>query len=161
MEVLYLDRLFAVNLAVDYCLLLLAGRFCGGALRRERYALGAFLGAAYAAVSVLPGWGWLCHPLLKLALGALMALCAFGGEAELGRHTLVFFAMAALFGGGVYAASLLAGSDPLRGPALPLSGRVFALAFAVCYAAAALLFRRRMKKAAREIVEVRVRLGAH
>ena len=159
MEVLYLDRLFAVNLAVDYCLLLLTARFCGGALRRRRLALAALIGAAYAAASVLPGWTWLSHPALKLALGCLMALAAFGSEAELGRRTLVFFAVAALFGGGVYAASLLAGTEPLRGPAPPLSGRVFALSFAVCYAVTALIFRRRMKKAARQVVSVRVRFG--
>ncbi len=159
MEVVYLDRLLAVNFAVDYCLLLLTGRFCGGVLRRGRYALAALVGAAYAAASVLPGWQWLAHPALKLALGCLIALAAFGGETELWRHTLVFFAVAALFGGGVYAASLLAGTEPLRGPAPPLSGRVFALAFAVCYAVTAMLFRRRMKKAARQIVSVRVRLG--
>lgn len=159
MEVVYLDRLFAVNFAVDYCLLLLTGRFCGGALHRWRYALGALVGAAYAAASVLPGWQWLSHPALKLALGCLVALAAFGGEAELARHTLVFFAAASLFGGGVYAASLLAETEPLRGPLPPLSGRVFVLSFAVCYAVAALLFRRRMKKAARQIVPVRVRLG--
>lgn len=160
MEVLYLDRLFAVNLAVDYCLLLLTARFCGGVLRRWRLILGALLGAAYAAASVLPGWTWLSHPALKLALGCLMALAAFGSEPELGRHTLVFFAVAALFGGGVYAASLLAGTEPLRGPVPPLSWRVFALSFAVCYAVTALLFRRRMKRAARQRVTVRVRLGA-
>ena len=59
MEVLYLDRLIAVNFLIDYCLLLAAGRVCGAHLRRGRFALAALIGAAYAGLGVLPGWGWL------------------------------------------------------------------------------------------------------
>ena len=157
MEVLYLDRLIAVNFLIDYCLLLAAGRVCGACLRRGRFALAALLGAAYAGLGVLPGWGWLLHPVMKLALGCLMALIAFGGESGLGRCTAVFFAVAALFGGGVYAASLLAGADPLGGSVAPLTLRVFALSFAVCYTAVALLFRRRAKQNARVLRPVTVR----
>ena len=157
MEVLYLDRLIAVNFLIDYCLLLAAGRVCGAHLRRWRFALAALLGAAYAGLGVLPGWGWLLHPAMKIALGCLMALIAFGGEAGLARCTAVFFAVAALFGGGVYAASLLAGTDPLRGSVAPLTLRVFALSFAVCYTAVALLFRRRAKQNARVVRPVTVR----
>ena len=157
MEVLYLDRLLAVNFLIDYCLLLAAGRVCGACLRRGRFALAALLGAAYAGLGVLPGWAWLLHPAMKLALGCLMALISFGSEPGLGRCTAVFFAVAALFGGGVYAASLLAGADPLGGSVAPLTLRVFALSFAVCYTAVALLFRRRAKKNARVLRPVTVR----
>ena len=159
MEVLYLDRLIAVNFLIDYCLLLAAGRVCGAQLRRGRFALAALFGALYAGAGVLPGWTWLLHPALKLALGGLMALIAFGDESGLGRCTAVFFAVAALFGGGVYAASLLAGTDPLRGSIAPMTGRVFALSFAVCYTAAALLFRRRAKRSARIILPVIIRFA--
>ena len=159
MEVLYLDRLIAVNFLIDYCLLLAAGRVCGALLRRGRFALAALVGAAYAGLGVLPGWTWLLHPAMKLALGCLMALVAFGGERGLARCTAVFFAVAALFGGGVYAASLLAGADPLRGSVVPLTLRIFALSFAVCYAAVALLFRRRARQNARMIRPVIVRFG--
>ena len=157
MEVLYLDRLLAVNFLIDYCLLLAAGRVCGACLRRGRFALAALLGAAYAGLGVLPGWAWLLHPAMKLALGCLMALISFGSEPGLGRCPAVFFAVAALFGGGVYAASLLAGADPLGGSVAPLTLRVFALSFAVCYTAVALLFRRRAKKNARVLRPVTVR----
>ena len=152
MEVLYLDRLIAVNFLIDYCLLLAAGRVCGAHLRRGRFALAALIGAAYAGLGVLPGWGWLLHPAMKIALGCLMALISFGCEAGLARCTAVFFAVAALFGGGVYAASL-----PLRGSVAPLTLRVFALSFAVCYTAVALLFRRRARRNARVVRPVTVR----
>ena len=159
MEVLYLDRLIAVNFLIDYCLLLAAGRVCGAHLRRWRFALAALLGALYAGLGVLPGWGWLLHPAMKIALGCLMALISFGGEAGLARCTAVFFAVAALFGGAVYAASLLAGADPLGGSVAPLTWRVFALSFAVCYAVVSLLFRRRAKREARIVRPVVIRFA--
>ena len=159
MEVLYLDRLIAVNFLIDYCLLLAAGRVCGAYLHRGRFALAALVGAVYAGLGVLPGWGWLLHPAVKVALGCLLALIAFGSEPGLARYTAVFFAVAALFGGGVYAASLLAGADPLGGSAAPLTLRVFALSFAVCYTAVALLFRRRAKREARVLRPVTVRFA--
>ena len=43
MEVLYLDRLIAVNFLIDYCLLLAAGRVCGAYLHRGRFALAALV----------------------------------------------------------------------------------------------------------------------
>ncbi len=151
MEVLYLDSLFALNFLIDYCVVLAAARVCGVVLRRWRYALAALLGAAYAVLMVLPELRWLGATAMKLALGVAMALVAFGGEKRLLRCTVVFFAVSALFGGAVFAASLLAGTDPLGGALVSVSGRVLALSFAVCYAAVSLVFRRRAKRAAREI----------
>ena len=159
MEVLYLDRLFAVNFLIDYCVLLASARVCGVVLRRRRYLLAALVGAAYASVLVLPGWGWLSSAWMKLALGALLGLIAFGAEPFLARCTAVFFAVSALFGGAVYAVSCLAGAEPLRGAAVPLSPRVFVLAFAVCYAVVSLVFRRRLKQAERVIRPVAVTVG--
>ena len=55
MDVIYIDRLFLINLLIDYLLLLLSARVSGLALRRWRYLLGALLGAAYAVLTLLPG----------------------------------------------------------------------------------------------------------
>ena len=159
MEVLYLDSLFGLNLLIDYCILLASGQVCGVVLRRWRYALGALVGAVYAALLVLPGFGWLGNTAMKLCLGVAMALIAFGGERQLWRCTAVFFAVSALFGGAVFAASLLAGADPLGGAVVSVSGRVLALSFAVCYAGVSLVFRRQAKKADRTIRPVTVTLG--
>ena len=73
MDVIYLDRLFGLNLLLDYCLMLASARVCGVVLRRWRYALAALIGALYAALMVLPGFGWLANGMMKLALGAAMA----------------------------------------------------------------------------------------
>ena len=83
MDVIYIDSLFGLNLLIDYCLVLVSARVCGVVLRRWRYALAALIGALYAALMVLPGFGWLANGMMKLALGAAMALIAFGGEAHL------------------------------------------------------------------------------
>ena len=132
MDVIYLDRLFGLNLLLDYCLVLASARVCGVVLRRGRYLLAALTGALYAALMVLPGCSWLCSGAMKLALGAAMA---------------------------VYAASMLAGVSPGSGALVTVSGRVLALSFAVCYAAVSTVFRRRAKTAAREVRTVTVTLA--
>ena len=159
MDVIYLDRLFGLNLLLDYCLMLASARVCGVVLRRGRYLLAALTGALYAAVMVLPGCGWLGSGAMKLALGAAMALIAFGGEAHWARCAVVFFAVSAAFGGAVYAASMLAGVSPGSGALVTVSGRVLVLSFAVCYAAVSTVFRRRAKTAAREVRTVTVTLA--
>ena len=159
MDVIYLDSLFGLNLLIDYCLVLVSARVCGVVLRRWRYALAALIGALYAALMVLPGFGWLANGMMKLALGAAMALIAFGGEAHLVRCTVVFFAVSAAFGGAVYAASMLAGVSPGSGALVTVSGRVLALSFAACYAAVSLVFRRRARAADREVRTVTVTLA--
>ena len=159
MDVIYLDSLFGLNLLIDYCLVLVSARVCGVVLHRWRYALAALIGALYAALMVLPGFGWLANGMMKLALGAAMALIAFGGEAHLVRCTVVFFAVSAAFGGAVYAASMLAGVSPGSGALVTVSGRVLALSFAACYAAVSLVFRRRARAADREVRTVTVMLA--
>lgn len=151
MEVIYIDSLFALNLVIDYCIVLASARVCGVVLRRRRYALAALLGALYAAASVLPGMVPLRRTAPKLALGVAMALIAFGREGHLARCTAVFFAVSAGFGGAVFAVSLLAGTDSAAGALVSVSGRVLALSFAVCYAAVSLLFRRRARAADRQL----------
>ena len=109
MTVVYIDEVFLLNTMVDYLLLLSAARLTGEVLRRGRMALAALLGGLYAALSYLPGWGFLSHPLCKLASAVGMTLVAFGGSRRLLRVSLVFFGVAAAFGGGVLALPLVAG----------------------------------------------------
>lgn len=112
MEVVYLDQLFAVNFLVDYCIVLAAARMADVVLRRGRYLLAALTGAVYAALTMLPGLGWLSLLPVKGAAGLLIALIAFGGERRFWRCAAVFFGTAALFGGAVYALSAASGSTP-------------------------------------------------
>lgn len=133
MEILYLDLWFALNLLCDYLLCLLTARAAGLYLRRRRYLLAALLGAAGAAAAYLPGFGFFAQGGGKLLLGAGMAAIAFGSERRPLRCALLFFAVAAAFGGAL---SLLLGPGPPR-----LSLRALLFSFLFCYGVGALLFR--------------------
>lgn len=152
MEVLYLDQLFAVNALVDYCIVLAAARLAGVPLRRGRYVLAALAGALYAALTVLPGLGWLALLPVKAAAGLLMALIAFGGERQFWRCAALFFGTAALFGGVVYALSVAAGSNGPGAALRHVTWRVLIPTFAVCYAVVVTVFRRRLRAAERAIL---------
>ena len=54
MDVIYLDRLFGLNLLLDYCLVLASARVCGVVLRRARYLLAAVTGAVSYTHLTLP-----------------------------------------------------------------------------------------------------------
>ena len=155
MEVVYLDQLFAVNLLIDYCIVLAAARMSGVVLRRGRYVLAALAGGLYAALTVLPGLGWLALAPVKAASGIGMALIAFGGEQRFWRCSAVLFGTAALFGGAVFALSMAAGTSP--GQALGhVTLRVLIPTFAICYAVVAWIFRSRMRRTERGILTVAV-----
>lgn len=159
MEIIYLDQLFAVNFLVDYCIVLAAARASNVLLRRRRYALAALLGAAYAALTVLPGMGWASLAPVKLACGTAMALVAFGGETRFWRCTAVFFGVAALFGGAVLALSAAAGSDAPGWALQRVTARSLIPTFAVCYAGTVLVFRSRVRRADRSITDAELTIG--
>ena len=156
METVYVDSLFALNMIIDYFLLLCSAKVCGVPLRRGRYVLAAALGAAWAVLTVLPGPAYFSSGPMKLALAGFMAVIAFGGERKLLRCFVVFLAVSAAFGGAVWAASMLAG-NPFPGRLyIPVSLRVLVLSFALCYCAVSLVFRRAAKKAEQELVGMTV-----
>ena len=129
MDIIYIDRLFFLNLALDYLIVLCSARLCGIRLRRLRYALSAVFGALYAVLSILPALGFLTLAPVKLMCGALMALIAYGGEEKPCRCCLVFFAVSALFGGAVWAISLQNGGGFGSGAYIPVSLPVLAISF--------------------------------
>ena len=107
MTVVYLDRVWALNTAVDYLLLLGTARLSGLPLRRGWLLLWAAAGGAYAAAVFLPGAALLGHPLCRLAVGLAMALGAFRGS---WRQAALFFLLAGGLAGVVLALGLMAGS---------------------------------------------------
>lgn len=153
MTVVYIDEVFLLNTLVDYLLLLSAARLTGEVLRRGRMALAALLGGLYAVLNYLPGWGFLCHPLCKLASALGMTLLAFGGSRRLLRVSLVFFGVAAAFGGGVLALQLAVGGGPV------LDLKAVLLSAAVCYALVPLVFHRTARHGGRELAVAELRLG--
>lgn len=161
MTVVYIDMLFLLNLIANYLLLLAAGRMSGAVLRRRFLALGAALGALYAALLFLPGLSWLSALPCKLAVGVLMALTAFGTGRGLGRATVMFFGASAMLAGLVLAA------ETLGGGALTVKNGVFYSPFdlrlllalsVLCYFILSFFFRRVGSRAGGELVRLEVRL---
>lgn len=136
MTVVYIDALFLLNFVVNYLLLLSAGKLAGEVLRRLWLALGAAVGALYAAAVFFPGMGFLLHPLCKISMAVVMVLIAYGGSRRLLRVGLVFFAVSAAFGGGIFALGLLGGQGlTLKNGVFysALDLRLILLSAAVCY----------------------------
>lgn len=158
----YLDELFLLNFVVDYLLLLSAGRLAGEVLCRSRLALGALLGAAYAAAVFLPVGGFLLHPLCKLCSAVLMVLLGYGGSRRLLRVSLTFFVVSAAFGGGIFALQALGNKSLTMKNGVLASAmdlRLILLSAAGCYALLTLLFRRASRHSApRELVPAVLRL---
>lgn len=107
MTVVYLDRVWVLNTAIDYLLLLGTARLSGLPLRRGWLLLWAALGGAYAVSVFLPGMTLLGHPLCRLATGLIMALGAFRRR---WRQAALFFLLAGGLAGVVLALGLAAGS---------------------------------------------------
>ena len=139
--VIYADELFILNLAVNYLALLGAAKICPHGAPRLRLLFGASLGAVYAVLCVLCGAEFLTHPVMKLAVGVLVSLAAFGGEKRLLKLTLSFFAVTLLFGGTVTAVLASFGRTP-GSLFTPVTFRVLLISFVPAYAAVAFLSRR-------------------
>ena len=158
METVYADSLILLNTAIDYLLLLCAGKLCALPLRRRRMALGALWGGVYALLSVL--WPSLFALVtVKLFAGALAVVIAFGFGRRTIRATTAFFAVSAAFAGAVYAAAHLAGRPVGPGLYLPVTPRILLLSFAVCYTAVSLIFRHAGRRAERKIDAVEITSG--
>ena len=150
--VVYWDSLVLLNLVLDYLLLLLTGRVAGCVLCRWRIFLGALLGALYAGAIFWPGWVFLGHALARLGCGVMMVLIAYGHQRRLLRPTVVFFALSAALGGGLYALELMGGGAPL-------DARFVLLFAAAVYAVLSLFGRHMARHGPRELRPVEVRVG--
>ncbi len=153
MQVIYVDSLFCMSLLTDYLLCLTAGRLCGLVLRRGRYLAAALLGALYSVAVFLPPLVFLSLPAGRLGCGLCMGLLAFGRERQPLRCTGVLLAVAAAFGGALWAVSLAGGVGAYpAAPSLP----ALLLSFGLCYALLSLLLRARRLLTERRRVAVRV-----
>lgn len=164
MQIIYIDSLFLLNTVVNYLLLLSAGRLTGEILCRWRIALGAAVGGVYAAAIFFPNTAFLLHPLVKIAMGVLMMLVAYGGSGRLLRVSLVFFGVAAAFGGGIFAIELLGGQGLSLSNGIFYSNmdlRLILLSAAGCYVVLTMVFQRTAKHTpvGRELLPAVLTLG--
>lgn len=105
MTVIYLDVLIALNLLIDYLLLLSAARLLNLAPKRLRVIAGALIGAASSALVLLPRLNGLLSLLINAGVAALMVLAACGYHTArlFGKTLLCFYAVSFSFSGIMYA----------------------------------------------------------
>ncbi len=100
-DVIYIDVLLVINLAINFFLLLAAARLCGRSPKRSRILLGAAIGAIYSLVILLPDIPWPIQTALRVGVCLLM-MFAVEGRVKfvcLLRDSLVFFTVSFIFAG--------------------------------------------------------------
>lgn len=156
MKTVYVDEMFLLNLVVNYFIVLATAKLCALPLKRIRFAISAAVGALYSVTLLFETFGFLASPVIKLALGFLMTIIAFGVEIKLLKPFFAFLAVSAAFGGAVYAASILAGRSIGDGLYINTSMRVLVLSFALCYFVLTIVFKRFGKSYKRELRSVKL-----
>lgn len=151
---IYIDSLFLLDFIVDYLLLLLTGKLTGSPLVRWRLLLAAALGGAYTVACVLAP-PFLRHPLVKLSSAVALVLISYGHCRRLLRCTLIFLALSAAFGGGLYALSLASGVPPLT-----LNAPAVLLFSALAYGLLSLAGRKLARHSPAELRRVTIHLGS-
>lgn len=147
MRVVYLDVLFALNFAMDYCILRCVSALSGKPAAVWRLSLAAGLGALYAG-------GCIVIPVLstlpvRMAAGAVMAGTAFSIRQVrlLVRQTLLLLLVAFVFGGAVTALEQMSGTRLMQGGVLvaQVSRRVLFASALLAYGLSCFVFRNQAK----------------
>lgn len=101
MPVIYIDVLLALNLWIDFILLLATARILRLPRRRWRMVLGALLGAATSCLIFLPDLPTAAATAVKLAAACVILLVAFPWRGRLLyiKSVVVFFVISTLFAG--------------------------------------------------------------
>lgn len=96
---IYLDLMILLNYTVDLILLLAVNRMCGYPLQFARSSAAAGIGAAYAAVCILPGFRFMSGSLWRIVFLCVMSVAAFGlNHSTLRRGVLLIILSMALGG---------------------------------------------------------------
>lgn len=96
---IYLDLVFLLNFLVDFLLILGTNRLTGFRPSPGRGALAAALGAAYAAVCLVPGFAFLGNLLWRSVSLGLMAAVSFGLNRSALQRGAVFVLLSMALGG--------------------------------------------------------------
>ncbi len=118
----YLDVVFALNGAVNYCLLCAAGRLCGAMPPRRRLLAAAAFGAVYACAAFLPGLRFLAGAIWRIIALAVMLALAFGLRRRTVQLGALFLALSLALCG-----ALLVLSSALGAQVWLLEGRAYYL----------------------------------
>ena len=157
--VVYLDSVFIINTLVNYFLLRLTARLMSTPPHRLRCAFSAGVGGIYAAAVFLMGNSWVEEAAVKLALGVVLCLIAFGNERRFFRMAVLFLALSCALAGAVLAVNLFGGKSVIENGVYYFDAdwRVFFLAAGSIYALLRLLFAKGISHGARgELTEAKL-----
>ena len=112
---IYVDRVFLLNAAIDYLLLLTTASLAGERLCRRRYLLWSALGGLYAVAVLLPTLAWLGGTLCRFLFGGILAWGAYGGSSCRRRLMAFFFLLSGAFAGILLALGSAFGDPTLMG----------------------------------------------
>lgn len=109
-QVVYIDVLFAVNLIIDYFLLLATSGILHRHERRLRLFAGALIGAVYSLFIYFPQVQFLYSAAVKILASLLIVAVSFHFSTLRGllKLLIVFYAVSFLFGGIIFAVWLFA-----------------------------------------------------
>lgn len=140
-QVVYIDVLFAVNLIINYFILLAESKLLHRSDRRTRLFSGACLGAVYSLFIFFPQLDFLYTALLKIIFSVSIVFISFKYSTlkNLLKLVAVFYIISALFGGIIFALWYFVAPTGLtvrNGVAyFDISPVVLILASGVCYVA--------------------------
>lgn len=97
--VIYLDLVLGLNFLIDLLLILGTNRLCGFPAAPGRSALGAALGAVYAAGALIPGFFFLGRTYWRLVFLVLMGILAFGWNRSAWKRTGIYLLLSMAMGG--------------------------------------------------------------
>ncbi len=147
MRVVYIDVLFALNLGVNYLLLILTAGVGGIFTKRLRLALGALLGAILSVILFFLPISGVMALLSKVMLCFAISAVSFGvkgGKERFLRICLLFCAISCAFAGIIYGASTLLGSGTLSlvngVPYAPISLRMVLVGSLIAYIVLSIVF---------------------
>lgn len=148
MQVIYADTMFVINLIINYLVLLASASLCALQVKRLRLAFSAALGGLYSVLTlVIP---FFQHPVVKISVGIIMAMIAFGGKKNFLRIALTVFGVSAAFAGVVYGITLMMGGNT-PGKYIFVSFRMLILSFGISYFVISFFFRRTARVSAERV----------
>lgn len=99
--IVYVDVLIALNFIVNYLLLLISARFCGGILPRGRITIAALIGAFFSLTIFLPHMDAGINIILKIVMTVVLSAAAGSYSNRRGflKRTFMLLAVSFLFSG--------------------------------------------------------------
>ena len=109
-KTIYADVFFLINFIINYLILFTSGYISALYIRRWRLFLAAATGALYGFFVFFPSWSFATSLPVKLIVSGLMIIISFGFR-NIIKNTFLFLIISLIFGGAVFAVTLLAGND--------------------------------------------------